>query len=85
MKGFLYNLLVAVFPTPCLTTDQTITDRSYRKHTFLPVSVFAVRHYRNNGKDVNPDVNEMDKMDTEDRGIMYHLIIITLSIVNIEI
>ncbi len=75
-----------MLPTPCLTTDQTITNRSNRKHTFLPVSVFAVRHYRNkNGKDVNSDVNEMDKMDTEDRGMLYHLIIITLNIVNIEI
>lgn len=72
---------MAVFPTPCLTTHQTITSRINRSS----ISVFAVRHYRNkNGKDVNPDVNEMDKMDTEDRGILYNLIIITLNIVNIE-
>ncbi|XP_058641429.1 scavenger receptor cysteine-rich type 1 protein M160 [Onychostoma macrolepis] len=32
--------------------------------------LLALRHYRNkNGKYVNPDVNEMDKMDTEDRDL----------------
>ncbi|XP_059358914.1 scavenger receptor cysteine-rich type 1 protein M130-like [Carassius carassius] len=31
--------------------------------------LLALRYYRNKkGKDVNPDVNEMDKMDTEDKG-----------------
>ncbi|KTG31848.1 hypothetical protein cypCar_00027803, partial [Cyprinus carpio] len=31
--------------------------------------LLTLTHYRNkNGKDVNPDVNEMDQMDTEDRG-----------------
>ncbi|XP_026102378.1 uncharacterized protein LOC113073841 [Carassius auratus] len=31
--------------------------------------LLALRYYRSKkGKDVNPDVNEMDKMDTEDRG-----------------
>ncbi|XP_042585217.1 antigen WC1.1-like [Cyprinus carpio] len=32
--------------------------------------LLALRHYRNkNGKDINPDVKEMDKMDTEDRDL----------------
>ncbi|XP_016411735.1 scavenger receptor cysteine-rich type 1 protein M160-like [Sinocyclocheilus rhinocerous] len=32
--------------------------------------LLALRYYRkNNGKDVNPDVNEMDKMDREDRDL----------------
>ncbi|XP_042586337.1 antigen WC1.1-like [Cyprinus carpio] len=43
--------------------------------------LLTLTHYRNkNGKDVNPDVNEMDQMDTEDRGILFNLIIITLNI-----